>query len=296
MYPPDYRKELGTVQRETAAYIISHDVPIYSLFSVRDGAAENESLSSGVPNFDRPTHFRPRDLHPIVPYHSMTDNKDGLGEYGSSIGDLGSAPVLAIDDTLTILHLAARDLGRCRVTLRFGDHHLAVIDQLRHILQPDPASPLDEVMDRVACARIVRRSMAYEPLTSQYTVAELLVTLDRLYSYEQSGSHDHLQNQDDICCLRTVQLLKRKTLFVTEGGLSGLGLAAMSDGDIMILAPEIRTPLALRPKDRVSTDGVRGQHRLVGTAHVDGVALDPDADAGVSDELSQLEVKIFDIW
>lgn len=301
VYPPDYQKTPETVHRETTAYIINHeDVGnVYTSFGMRGNALDDESVPSWVPAFGQSSRSKSRNLHPTINFYGNIDNpaEEHYLRHGSFDDQLSNASAAATDDTLTILHLPARDLCGCQVTLRFGDQYDDVLDKIQCLLRDDPASPKYNATGRVTREKIARLCVANDMYSIRYSDAEFLAEFDRLFLMkEQRRSHEGLLDDLALTCEQAVQTLKGKTLFTTDGGLLGIGVGAINDGDILILAPEVKFPLLLRPKDRVSTDGVRGQHRLVGTAYVDGVmaplSLDPDVDA----EVSQLEVKVFDIW
>jgi hypothetical protein len=307
--PPDYHKTPETVRRETTAYIISHEKIglVYISFGMRDAALDDESVPSWVPEFDQSSGPKSRHCYPSISSYDRPDlisGKDSgdsaerfLIKHGSGFDNLGNAPAAVIDDTLTILGLPARDLGPCQVTLRFGEQYDEVLDDIRLLLRAGPNSPKYDAAGRVPRERIARLCVSSQASSSLCSDTELLAAFDRLFpGEEQERSHRRPRNDPTVVSEGAVRKLRGKTLFTTEGGLLGIGVSAINDGDILILAPEVEFPLLLRPKDRVSTDGVRGQHRLVGTAYVDGVmmplSLDPDVDA----EVSQLEVKVFNVW
>lgn len=301
VYPPDYHKTLETVHRETTAYIINHEKfgEFFTSFGMRDTALDNESVPSWVLGFDQFFYSEPRNIHPAFQYYLPSDDPNDriLIRHGSSFGNFGNVSASVVDETLTILHLPARNIGSCQVTLRFGDEYDDVLDGIRRLLQADPTLLKYDAIGRLPREKVVRLCVAGHSHGIRCSDAEFLAEFERLFLVKDQGrSHQGQSDYLALNCQRAVRTLKGKTLFTTEGGLLGIGVGAINDGDILILAPEVEYPLLLRPKDRVSTDGVRGQHRLVGTAYVDGVmmplSLDPDVDA----EVSRLEVKVFDIW
>lgn len=316
-YPPDYQKSFELVLRQTTAYIVNHEnsVRMYSLFGLREAGLDDESFPSWVPDFEQPNLFNPRTLHPrttfFSPSNMSTDRLDVLHEGG--FGYLDSAPAAVVEETLTVLHLSARDLGTCRVALRFADEPLKVLRQVQYLLDAANVSSILDPENRnmagdsaTLTERMTRVCAAHVQESIRFTVPQIIAGFDRVLGMQERGEgigvrpeeYKDIRNRVEHMCTQAAEGLAGKTLFTTEGGLFGIGVPSINDGDILVLAPEVVVPLHLRPLERVTTDsdGVRGTYRLVGTSYVDGVMSPLSVDPDVAAEVKQLELKVFDIW
>lgn len=320
VYPPDYRKTLELVLRETAAYIINHEdvALLLTVFGPRDGALENTALPSWVPNFDETEHQKKRSLHPYVrhllPANESEDSLVAIN-HGASLGNLDGAPVASVDDSLTLLCFSARDLGPCRVALRFGHDPSEVLQQLAQwllnkgnasipspLLEHTKQQRIEGVTDEdnpTFIQRMIRLCVSHEPYSVRYTTPELLTALDGNFEMERGREEgwDGMELSELWATVRlAVQGLTGKVLFTTKWGLFGVGLGAIQDGDTLILAPEVPFPLVLRHLECVVMDRPRAQYRFVGTSFVDGLMEPLSIDADTIAKVEKLELEAFNIW
>lgn len=304
-YKPDYGKSVERVLRETTAFMINneHYLHFYCVFGMRKNHIDAVE-PSWVPDFSQDHLTMEANRFPRY-FSFQIDENPGNAlyiEHGECFGDLESATVPAeVDDT--ILQLSAKRIGALTVCMRFEETYPKVLEQLQLLLEENSASSILGDHVRVTGAALVQRMAGacfiQEPKSVQYTAQEILAGFNTLFaSLDRKEGAEALLPPNDLAnlCRRAASDLAGKTVFTTDNGLFGIGPDDVHSGDVLIVSPEVRMPLILRPRKRETKSGVRGDYRLVGTCYVDGIMAHVALDENAAAEVRGVEQTVFEIW
>ncbi|XXH06113.1 hypothetical protein Hte_012558 [Hypoxylon texense] len=283
VYPPDYAKPVRDVMLETTAYMINHErAPvIWALFELRPDRLSDMSYPSWVPDF--------------AAVNSNTPSRDvGVAD---SLRRFEDAPPAKVDADLSTAHLWARNLGTCKVVLKFDTLASNVlVNQFRGLLKKGPSQALESNAGKsirkpdTLAPRMARAFVAHHVEQHEYSTEEILNTFDLIFDFATPtrplGNHCWAMIED------VAQDLTRKTLFVTEGGCFGIGAGEIKDGDLVTIPPQARAPMVLTREANIFGNEVE-YYRMVGIAYVDGVMKGEFLDADLAAAIEKQELEEF---
>ena len=282
-YPVDYTKPYGQVVSETAAYILNNELTggaMYLFFGLRDGHLTDNLHPSWVPDFG--------------PKSEVPDLEGA--QYITPFNHPYEIPRTKITNDLKILHLWGRSLGRCKVTYRFSPEDEARAAQIGQIWL-DPSRLLgcdinsnilkssEDLEVRLTYACILRRLNktlhGRDQLFSRFTRLLLEWAHYQLTIMERERNTNSESGEEYSELDEAVGRLKGKALIVTESGFFGTASQHVQNGDIVVLPPQVGTPIILTTRDEAA--GKQPTiYKLVGTTYIDGLCRGACEDAAAA--------------
>lgn len=269
MYPPDYTKPITQVMLQSAAYIVNVEntsSQLWRRFELRNGRLSDASrlYPSWMPDFTRKDSSsgseRRKNIH-----------VDRNGGAARPLTRPKIGPKRISVEHMTLLFWA-RNLGACRVAVRFSDTKSYVLKQVMELLQMDLTG--DNVRKATRKPETFGSGLVracFSPRIVSSIPAETIINAfyQFLNSEPSTPPSEASQNLwDDI--ESAAQDLTGKDLIITKDGCLGISVGGVTDGDIVVIPPDAKVPLVLTPDSSTLTCEVK-YHKMVGTAIVDGV-------------------------
>ena len=296
-YPLDYTKPIQRVLTEATAFVI--DEPggglLLNAFGLRHDRLSNVSYPSWVPDFRyslaaTEVTYDTSEHRSVIP-HELTraglanQNRRNRGSQHSA----NSFPLPRVGKDLTTLELRARNLGPVH-TFKFAEQRLLALTQLLSLFRGDisgwshgsAAMTLRAPHDALAL-RIVRASLidfkefdgqslqafcqSYQPLAAFLQAGGDLKDFKPTEDQKLPGSFESLY-------LKSMDTLVGKTFVLTKGGMFGIGMSEIEDGDILVIPLDLNCPLVLRreansrPESRSDDEDC---YKIAGMATMDGL-------------------------
>lgn len=262
--PPDYSKPTTEVMLQATAYMVNIEGSCHILWSRFGLRHERLSDSRLYPSW--------------MPDFSITDNCLSLhvmrGRVATRLARWqGSKRRAFVSAQNATLRLVARCLGTCKVAVRFADTIPSVLEQINGLLQ------MDVMEDRLGKTirkpetliyRMAEAFVAHSPGSIDYSTKEIVDTIYLVLKLDRKSLRYASYKECWVNIEPAIEDLIGKVLLVAEDGCFGISVGGTKDGDIVVIPPEIRAPLVLRPESSTSADGI-AYYKMVGTAIIDGV-------------------------
>ena len=187
--------------------------------------------------------------------------------------DCQCTPPASVSQDLTTLILPARNLGPVKVALQFASTVSEVVSQVKELLLSNSWIPESTTIHKpgTVTSRMARLVVAHTLLSPDAEIDGIVGGFQRMAHNIDSGQpleygEDHIPTES--VCIRSAEELVGKVLFITGGGLIGIGISGIETGDELTLPPWVKVPFLLRRgEDRF--------YRMAGMAYVDGL-MDAD--------------------
>ncbi|KAI1337270.1 HET-domain-containing protein [Xylariaceae sp. FL0016] len=269
VYKVAYEKPVGLVMKETVAYAMHHERGpfIWASFGLRDERLSDTTYPSWVPDFRQAVNV-------------STNIHRGRKDVVEPLYQWKNGPRTRVTSDLTTVHMWARSLGTCKVALRFASDTWTVMDQIHALIRPDTAARSGDSLFRAIrkqddlVPRLANACIVHQGETEDFSHNVIFQTFDELFRLGDAGKLQVANQKCRRMILSAAEKLIGKALIVTERGSFGVGVGAISDGDVVTIPPEMGYPLVLTPVTPTSGASGPRTYRMVGTAYIDGVIKD----------------------
>lgn len=258
--PVDYGKPTEEVLLKAAVYVINTErsAVLQAEFGLLPGRLTNLGYPSWVPDL-------------------LAGPESGVRWHGGRLVLAerlcrADASFRVVDKGLATLSMRARNLGPCSVLVHFGSGRDAVFAQVVDLVNGDLRRMLRGAgADRDALRRRVARLCVSHAMGADRLTEEVLEASDAA-----ARSLDPWGPVSDAWPMgKAMELLGGKALITTaRGGLFGICVGDVEDGDEVTLPARLEVPLVLRREPAASRSWwlkKRQYYRMVGTGIVDGI-------------------------
>lgn len=271
LYPADYTRPVNEVMHQAAAYIVNFEQGsklLWHQFGLYDERLSDASpYPSWMPDFTKSVQSSASKTGKGVNLHVPLMR----GVAPPLTRPDGNPALISVGNVHPLLRIWARYLGTCEVALRFGDTAAVVLQQMNGLLGDVLDGNFSNTMRKpeTLLPRIGRACVAHYFERSEFSPKEIVRTMIEAADYEPSVTV--LTNKS---CFEQLVLaaegLTGKELIVTKDGCFGISVGGVKDGDIIIIPPDVETPLVLTRDPTASVGGVQ-YWKMVGTAIIDGI-------------------------